>query len=145
MWACRLHYPDWIVFLWRDSEIKLLQALTYCLGIDNSLLSLSLRLLAFITPQECRCWSGTESLWRERLMKKCSASWSSHVQRRSSVWDCELHLSSFTPLSHWNSDMFSCNMVTLHPCTPSLLPPFPSLNFTPLQMTNENHSLTDYC
>lgn len=77
-----------------------------------------------------------ESLWRERRMKKCSASWASHVQRRSSVWDCELHLSSFTPLSHWNSSMFSCNMVTLHPCTPSLLPPFPSLHSTPLHLIN---------
>lgn len=93
-------------------------------------------MLAFITQQECRCWSGTESLSRQRPMKKCNALWGSHVPRRSSVWDCELHLSSFTPLSHWNSYMFSCNMVTTHPCTPSLLPPFPSLHSTPFHLTN---------
>lgn len=93
-------------------------------------------LLTLITPQECRCWSGMESLWWERLMKKCSASWASHVQRRSSVWDCKLQLSSFIPLSHWNSYMFSRNMVTLHPCIPSVLPLFPYFHPTPFHLTN---------
>lgn len=92
--------------------------------------------LAFVTPQECRCWSGTESLWRQRLTRKCRASLVSHVQRRSSAWDCELHLSSFALLSHWNSYMFSCNMVFMHPRTPSLLPPFLSLHSTPPHLTN---------
>lgn len=90
-------------------------------------------LLAFITPQECRCWSGTESFWWERLMKKCSASWASHAPRRRSVLDCELHLSSFTPLSLWNSNMFSCNMVTSQP---SLHLPFPPLYSTSLHLTS---------
>lgn len=76
-----------------------------------------------------------EFLWQQRLMKKSSASWASHVQRRSSVWDCELHL-SFTPLSHQKSYMFSPCMVTPHPCTPSLPPPFSYLYSAPLNLIN---------